>query len=72
MPEQTMPGLLGQEVEVVLSHGDEREPSVIARGKLLAWDDFGECQLLDEMGSVHHCWPMLEVRPLPYDDSRRA
>ena len=55
---------LGQEVEVVLSYGDEQEPSVIARGTLLAWDDFGECHLLDEMGAVHHCWPMLSIRPV--------
>lgn len=54
--------LLGQEVEVVLEYADERRPSVVATGKLLAWDTGGEVILQDEMGFVHYCWPMLSVK----------
>lgn len=58
--------LLGQQVEVVLSREDGKE-SVIARGRLLAFDDGGEVRLLDDMGFVHYCWPMLEIRKVDDD-----
>jgi hypothetical protein len=50
--------LLGQNVTVKLAE------HVIARGKLLAFSDAGEAAVQDEMGFVHHCWPMLDISPI--------
>lgn len=60
--------LLGQEVVIVLERGaPDRTGAVVAQGTLLAFDDGGSAVVRDEMGFVHYCWPMLEVRPLHND-----
>ena len=53
--------LLGKEVVVTLSDGNAEHAAVVARGTLLAWDYGGEVVIRDEMGFVHHCWPMLHI-----------
>lgn len=47
--------LLGKNVIVRL------DDHVVTRGRLIAFDDGGEAKLVDEMGFVHYCWPMLDV-----------
>ena len=47
--------LLGKNVVVRL------DDQVVTRGRLIALDDGGEAKLVDEMGFVHYCWPMLDV-----------
>jgi small nuclear ribonucleoprotein (snRNP)-like protein len=47
--------LLGKDVKVKL------DDTVVAQGRLIAFDDAGECVLVDEMGFTHWCWPMLEI-----------
>lgn len=49
--------LLGQEVIVKL------DDTVVASGKLIAFNDGGEATLVDDMGFVHSCWPMLDIKP---------
>lgn len=53
------PALLGRWVRVTLQDIDAAP--VIAKGQLLSYSDGGECVLRDEMGLIHHCWPMLRV-----------
>lgn len=60
--------LLGQRVVVTLNHGaPDGTGVVVAEGILLAFDDGGEIVLEDEMGFVHHCWPMLDIKPAHID-----
>lgn len=47
--------LLGKEVRVKL------DANTIAKGKLLGFGDGGDFEILDEMGFVHYCWPMLDI-----------
>ncbi len=67
--------LLGKQVEVLLQReGPQGQPAqVVARGQLLAFEDSGQVAVEDDMGFVHYCWPMLEIRPLTWDeeDARR-
>lgn len=56
----TARGLLGKNVEVTL--GIENGAPVIAKGQLLSVDEWGEVTVRDEMGGVHWCWPMLDIR----------
>lgn len=51
--------LLGQQVVVTLDRDGESRS--VACGQLLHFADSGEVTVLDEMGFVHHCWPMLNV-----------
>ena len=60
--EQAQP-LLGKRVEVTLNRASG-EPATITIGKLLAWDDYGECMVATDNGEVVYCWPMLEIRGL--------
>lgn len=55
MTNEEVAALLGKNVRVKL------DESVIAEGELLGFGDGGDVQLRDEMGFVHHCWPMLSV-----------
>lgn len=57
---QPYAALLGKRVEVTLDRG---APHIITIGKLLAWDNFGECMVETDNGEVVYCWPMLTVRP---------
>jgi hypothetical protein len=47
--------LLGKNVVVKLAE------QVVARGRLLVLNDWGEVVLEDEMGGLHYCWPMLDI-----------
>ena len=51
--------LLGKEVRVKLAD------NVIATGKLVGFGDGGDFEILDEMGFVHYCWPMLDIEEFP-------
>jgi hypothetical protein len=53
--------LLGKQVKVTLNHGDGQHPTRIAVGKLLAFDTDGACEVHEEDGLVHFCWPMLDI-----------
>lgn len=54
---------LGQQVEVVLNHGEPHgNPQVVTRGQFLGIGDGGNFEILEEDGFVHYCWPMLEIR----------
>ena len=57
MPDDWYPprDLLGKDVRVKLAD------DVIAEGRLISFNDGGEAVLVDEMGLVHHCWPMLDI-----------
>ena len=55
MTDQEVASLLGKNVKVKL------DESIVAEGQLLGWGDGGDVQLRDEMGFVHHCWPMLSI-----------
>lgn len=61
---QRATALLGKEVVVTLDRGDDETAATVATGTLLAWADSGEVVVRDEMGFVHHCWPMLDVATL--------
>jgi hypothetical protein len=54
--------LLGKQVRVVLEDGPD--PAGIIEGKLVSFADSGEVNVVDEMGFVHYCWPMLYVEEL--------
>jgi hypothetical protein len=54
------PALLGRQVEVVLNRDGEMQ--TVARGQMLGYGEMGEVTLLDGVGDVLRCWPMLEVR----------
>ena len=54
--------LLGHQVVVTLEHAQNEREAVVARGRLLSFADSGEVTVEDEMGFVHYCWPMLDVR----------
>lgn len=56
--------LLGKWVVVTLDKPDGGE-EVIAEGDLLRIDEWGEVAVRDEMGGVHYCWPMLDIRKAP-------
>jgi hypothetical protein len=56
--------LLGKQVQVILQFEDEDREQVVVEGKLLVWGEFGEVRVQDEMGDIHHAWPMLEVREI--------
>ena len=53
--------MIGRRVEVLL----QREPRTWQTGRLLSLDHEGECQVEDDDGVIHHCWPALDVTPLP-------
>ena len=53
--------LLGKQVSVVLSHDGEED--AIAHGQFLGYGEGGEVQLLCDDGFVHHCWPLLDIKP---------
>lgn len=54
--------LLGKPVRVTLVRPDDQGgPARIVEGKLLAFDEGGECVVLRDDGFVAYCWPMLEV-----------
>lgn len=59
--------LIGKQVEVTLTDDEYPQGAVVAKGKLLAFDDGGECVVMDEMGFVHWCWPMLNIREVDGD-----
>jgi len=44
--------LLGKNVIVKL------DDQIVARGRLIAFDDGGEAKVVDDMGFMHYCWPM--------------
>lgn len=48
--------LLGKKVVVTL------DDKVVTRGKLLSFNQWGEIVLQDEMGGLHYCWPMLDIK----------
>lgn len=49
--------LLGKNVVVTL----DDTTKIVARGRLLAFDQWGEVVLEDEMGGLHYCWPLLRI-----------
>ena len=54
--------LLGKRVKVTLVYGDDKSPAIVSVGKFLGFGGSGECEILEDDGFVHYCWPMLEVR----------
>ena len=51
--------LLGHQVQAMFDYDDE---NAVAVGQLLAWDEGGECVILDDMGFKHWCWPLLRLK----------
>lgn len=35
---------------------------VIAKGKFLAFGEYGEFIIQEEDGDIHYCWPMLDIK----------
>lgn len=60
--DQDAKALLGQQVTVTLNR-PERGPAAVSRGQLLGFGDGGEVEILADDGFVHHCWPMLDIKP---------
>lgn len=52
--------LLGQPVRVTMSRPSGGQ-ATIAAGKLLGFGQGGDFEILEEDGSVHYCWPMLDI-----------
>lgn len=50
--------LLGKRVVVTLDNDDD---TAIAKGTLMRFCDGGEVVVLDDMGFLNYCWPMLRV-----------
>jgi hypothetical protein len=58
--------LLGKDVTVSL---DDQE---IVSGRLMTVSDSGEVVVVDNMGFLCHCWPLLDIHPKDSDASGRA
>jgi hypothetical protein len=56
--------LLGKRVSVTLTEPDAPEGLEVCQGTLLSFADSGEAVLVDRMGFVHYCWPMLDVEEI--------
>lgn len=53
--------LLGKRVRVTINESKNGGASVIVIGKLLAFGDGGDFEILRNDGFVHYCWPMLDI-----------
>lgn len=47
--------MLGKQVVISL------DDTVVVKGLLIAFSDYGEATIQDEDGSLTHCWPMLDI-----------
>lgn len=58
--------LLGKQVKVTLDYGTYSPggKAVIVTGKLLAFGDGGDFEVLEEDGFVHYCWPLLDMEEI--------
>lgn len=58
--------LLGKHVNVTLN----KEEGIVARGVLLGFGTDGTIELYDTSdGSIHYCWPLLEIAEYPEGQS---